>query len=82
MTMLATYERVTTLTDAATRLDLEPIASSLADKNTHEFSSNAFVRYLMDRYDYTIEFAKNMIYALVEMGKLILTDRYTLRLAE
>jgi len=35
----------------------------------------------MDRLDYTIEFAKNMIYALVEMGKLIITERYTLRVA-
>jgi proteasome assembly chaperone (PAC2) family protein len=81
MPLLATDERVTTLTDAAYKLDLNGIVSELAGENATEVSSNAFVRYLMDRLDYTIEFAKNMIYALVEMGKLIITERYTLRVA-
>jgi hypothetical protein len=77
--MLATEERVKDLTDTVERIDLE---DAIAVLETREFSSNAFARYLINKFSFTVEYAKRVIYALVENGRLILTDRYTLRVAE
>jgi len=81
MPVLATDERVNTLTDTASELDVSRIVTELVGENQREVSSNTFVRYLMDKFDYTVEYAKKLIYTLVEMGKLIITERYTLRVA-
>lgn len=78
MSTLAPEKKEPTLTDALA-LDLDPIVSELADEETREISSNAFARYLWDHFGYTVEFARSLIYALIDLGRLVLTERFTLR---
>jgi len=67
------------VTEAIAGLNLPEIIS--ANGSDGEITTNAFIRYLTEQLKYTFESARSVIYALVDMGRVVLTDRYTLRYA-
>jgi len=67
------------MTDAAEAFDVGQAFRELGAAESNELSTNAFLRYVNDRFGYTIEAARDLIYSLIELGKIVLTDRYTLR---
>jgi hypothetical protein len=67
------------VTDAIAKLDLPGIIQ--ANGSNGEITTNAFIRYLTEQMQYTFESARSVIYALVDLGRVVLTDRYTLRYA-
>ena len=64
--------------DDARNLPLADLMEELAD-GQDDVSSNLFARTLFDRYGYTVEHAKAIIYALVDDQRIIITDRFRLR---
>ena len=67
------------VTEAIAALDLPAIISD--NGSNGEITTNAFIRYLSEKLQYTFESARSVIYALVDQGRVVLTDRYTLRYA-
>jgi hypothetical protein len=65
-----------TVTEAAAALDLQEMVQETG--GSREVTTSTFIAYIVDRLNYTIERAREMIYRLIELGRVELTNRYTL----
>ena len=65
------------VTDAARTLDLGAVFAE-ADKATGELTTKAFMDLIVRIYDQTYDFARDLIFKLIELGRIQLTNRYTL----
>lgn len=81
MTILAARQGDVSMPDAVSQLDLDAVANEIGDKTTREIAATAFLRYLADNFGYTFEYARTMLYKLIDAGRVVLTDTYTLRVA-
>lgn len=79
MPVTTLVERELQVTNVADDLDLNKVVEQVGDVEANEVSTNAFIAYVMKLYDATIEFARDLIYFFIELGKLVLTARYTLQ---
>lgn len=80
--MIATQARQGEIpvTEVISKIDLPEIVKSAG--NNGEISTNAFIQYITNLFGVTFEGARDLIYALIDGGLAILTDKYTLRPAE
>ena len=70
----------TTMSELVQTLDLPELFDKIGGEGTREVSTNAFIRALIERMKCTFEFARDVVYSLLESGKAVLTRDYTLRL--
>ena len=70
----------TPVTDAATSLDLENIFSKSSLHEGSEMTTNQFLEILIEIMSYTIDRAREMLFRLLDLGRLALSNRYTLLL--
>ena len=72
--------RDASVTDVAKDIDLDEVLAEMKADN-REVDTTDFIRALIRRLNCTFEYARSLVYGLIELGRAVLTDRYTLRLA-
>ncbi len=82
MTTLAISRGDIPMPDAIQSLDVKKVAEELGFDASKGIPANAFIHYLSKSFGYTFEYARDMLYKLIDVGRLVLTERYTLVLAE
>ena len=83
MTNLSFEQGVPTMPDVLDQIEFDQIVDEVGgDRETREIKTSSFIEFLMSKFHYTFELARDVIYALLEIGRATLTNRYTLKFAE
>lgn len=69
------------LSELARDLPLQDIFDEIAGEGATEVPTSAFIESIIARMRCTFEYARDLVYRLLELGRAVLTSEYHLRLA-
>ncbi len=78
--MIDLIAKEASVTELAKDMDVDAILADM-QANTREVDATDFIRAMIRIFGYTFEYARSLVYGLIELGRAVLTDRYTLRLS-